>query len=196
MTRLHLPVSAEPAIRGSIRRVAAGTLVLALAACQRTPPPPPPAAVAPPPIVVPPVRPPEPVRVSWSFSITQTACVARASGHEASLTLSVGSDGKLEFVLTGQAFRPVTERVGARGTLRFRGSAGSWRWPAQVNRHREVAGGLAANETAAKDVLSALDGGMLRTEFGHDLVPALIVPAADVAGRDWFDCVRARAVSG
>lgn len=169
-----------------------GVLVAALAACHPPPPPPPPVAEAPPPPVIEPPPPPAPVSASWSFSVTQTACVAHAFNHEASLTLSFGSDGHLEFVLSAPALRSRAVRTGARGRLRFRGGTGSWVWPARVTTHRTLVGVIPANKIAANDLLIALEGGLLRTELAHARVPALRVPAANVAGREWFDCVRTK----
>ncbi len=182
--------SAQPVIPARMRWVAAGTLLATLVACHPTPPPPRPVAIAP--AVPHPPPPPEPVSASWSFSITQTACVARAVGREVSLTVNVGIK-KVEFVLAARVLHSkATTRTGTRGTLRFHGGAGSWTWPARVNAHRDLAGVLPANKTAANNVLVALEGGTLRTEAGHAVVPLLLVPAANVAGRDWFECVAAK----
>lgn len=190
MRRWHLPARTQPVIPAAIRCVAAGTLLAILVACHPTPPPPRPVAIAP--TIQHPPRPPEPVSASWSFSITQTACVARVVGREVSLTVNVGVK-KLEFVLVARVLRSAgTTRAGTRGMLRFHGSAGSWTWPARINAHRDLAGVLPADKTAANNVLAALEGGTLRTQVGHAVVPVLLVPAANVAGRDWFECVGAK----
>ncbi len=169
-----------------------GVLLVILSSCHRPPPPPAPIAAAPPPPVIQSPKPPAPVNASWSFSITQTACIARAVNREVSLTVNVGSDGKLEYVLSATALRSGAKRTGSRGRLRFHGSAGSLVWPARATAQRTLAGSLPANGTAANEVLIALGGGTLRTEFAHARVPVLRVPAANVAGRDWFECVRAK----
>ncbi|HEY6433415.1 MAG TPA: hypothetical protein VIZ17_15655 [Acetobacteraceae bacterium] len=165
-------------------------LLASLAGCHPPASPSRPVAIGP--AIQHPPRPPESVSASWSFSITQTACVARAVGRAMSLTVNVGNN-RLEFVLAARALESeATTPAGTRGALRFHGSAGSWTWPARVDRHRDLAGGLSASKAAVNDVLVALEGGMLRTEVGHAVVPVLLVPAANVAGRDWFECVGAK----
>lgn len=185
MRRGPLPPRTEQASRWLVW----GVLLASLAACHE-PPPPAPVVLAPPPSVIEPAKPPEPVNASWSFSITQSACVARAANHGVSFTLSFGSSSKLEFALSAPALHSRATRAGARGRLQFRGGTGSWTWAARVTSQRTLAGLLPANKIAADDVLIALEGGVLRTELVHSQVPALRIPAANVAGREWFDCVR------
>lgn len=191
MKRGGLPLRAAQAPHSPVRRFVWGVLGATLVGCTQPPPPPVPVPIALLPPRIQPPRPPEPVNASWSFSVTQTACVARAVSREVSLTLSFGSNSKLEFTLSAQVLRS-GGRAGARGRLQFHGGTGSWVWPARVDPHSTLTVLPPPSKTAAKDVLIALDGGTLRTEFIHVMVPPLRVPAANVAGREWFDCVRAK----
>lgn len=192
MRRGLLLPGAERAVGTLVRWFVSGVLLAGLAACHPPPPPPAPVVLTPPPLVIEPPKRPEPVTAGWSFSVTQTACVARAVNREVSFTFSVASDGKLEFMLWGPALRSRVARAGARGRLLFRGRTGSWVWPARASAQHSLAGALPANKTAENDVLIALEGGMLRTELAHALIPALRIPAANVAGREWFGCVQAK----
>lgn len=172
-------------------RLVCGVVLVGLAACHRPPPPAPPVALEPPPVMQHPKQ-PGPVNASWSFSIMQSACVAHAVNREASLMLRFGSNGKFEFVFSSPSLRSAARHAGVHGRLQFHGGAGSWTWSARTTTHRTLSGLLPANQSAANDVMIALGGGALRTELVHARVPLLRIPAANVAGRDWFECVRAK----
>jgi hypothetical protein len=126
----------------------------------------------------------------WSFAITGTACVAYASNRDVSLALRIGRDDRVELSVAGRKVRTAVTRGGRRARLRFEGTAGSWTLPARSSAHRAVVAVVPLNETAANQVLVLLGGGRLRTEIGRAYVPVLRLADSDVAGRDWFDCVR------
>jgi hypothetical protein len=167
----------------------AGLLAGTLAGCH-TPPPP---APAPPPLPVPPAfvsRPPAVVSGRWSFAITDSACVAHASNSDVSLTLRIGHDERVELSVAGRKVRAAVTRGGRSARLRFEGAAGSWTLPARSSAHRAVVAIVPLNQTAANQVLVLLGGGRLRTQVGTAYIPVLRLTDSDVAGRDWFDCVR------
>jgi len=167
----------------------AALLAGALVGCHAPPPPPPasPPLPVPPPFVQPP---PEVVSGRWSFSIADTGCVANASNPDVSLALQIGQHNKVELSVAGRKVRSAVPRRGSRARLRFEGPAGSWTLPARSTAHRAVVAVVPLNETTASNVLALLGGGHLRTEVGTRFVPVLRLPDSDVAGRDWFDCVR------
>jgi hypothetical protein len=168
---------------------AAALLAGTLAGCHAPPPPPPP----PPPLPVPPAfvsPPPEVVSGRWSFAITDTACVAHASNPDVSLALRIGHDKRVELSVAGRKVRNAVTHGGWRARLRFEGAAGSWTLPARSSAQRAVVAVVPLNETTAKQVLVLLGGGRLRTEVGRAYIPVLRLTGSDVAGRDWFDCVR------
>ena len=185
--------------RRSLPSVAAAALLAGtLAGCHAPPPPPP----APPPLPVPPAfvsPPPAVVSGRWSFAITGTTCVAHASNRDVSLALRIGRDNTVELSVAGRKVRAAVTRGGRRARLRFEGATGSWTLPARSSAHRAVVAVVPLNETVANQVLVLLGGGRLRTEIGTAYVPVLRLTDSDVAGRDWFDCVRSelgRAASG
>lgn len=169
--------------------VAVALLTGTLVACHSPPPPPP----APPPLPAPPpVAAPPPLVVTgrWSFAVTGTACVAHTSNCDVSLGIRIGRDDKVELSVVGQKVRSAVARGGMRARLRFEGSGGSWTLPARSSSHRAVVAVVPLRETTANNVLLLLGGGRLRTEVGAASVPVLRLPDSDVAGREWFECVR------
>lgn len=166
--------------------VAAALLTGALAGCQAPPPPPPPLPV-PPPFVPPP---PEVVSGRWSFAITGGACIAHASNRDVSLALRIGRGNKVELSVAGRKVRSAVTRRRRRARLRFEGAAGSWTVSARSSPDRSVVAVVPLNKTTASHVLALLGGGHLRTQLGAAVVPVLRLPDSDVAGREWFDCVR------
>lgn len=166
----------------------AALLTGALAGCHAPPPPPePPPLPVPPPFVRPP---PEVVSGRWSFAITGAACIANVSNRDVSLTLRIGRDDNLELSVAGRKVRSVVTRAGRRARFRFEGAAGAWSVPARSSGDLAVVAIVPLSETTASHVLGLLGGGHLRTDVGTALVPVLRLPDSDVAGREWFDCVR------
>jgi hypothetical protein len=169
-------------------RFVAVLLTCALIGCRAHPPrPPAPAApVAPPAIALP--HQPAVIGARWSFAIVGNTCVARATSADLSLLIRVGSDQKVEFSLAGPALRLASARRGMRAQLRFAGTTGSWALQARSDSHRTFMVVLNLNATAAHDVFAALGGGTLHAQPGR--VPVLRIPDSEVAGLDWFECVR------
>jgi hypothetical protein len=169
---------------------AACLLASALVSCHAPPPPPPP---PPPPLPVPPPFVPPPPKVvsgRWSFAVTENSCVAHAWNSNVSLGLHIGSDHRVELSVAGRAVRLMVARSGRRARFRFEGPAGSWTLPARSTRYRAVLAVLPLSKTSANHVLALLGGGRLRTEIGTAYVLVMRLPDSDVAGREWFDCVR------
>lgn len=160
-----------------------------LIGCHPPPPPPPPAEPPPPPS---PAPPPAPASIStrWSFAVGETGCLAHASGHDMSLALSVDAQRKIEMTVAGSAVRKTVRRGGVRGRLRFEGAGGRWTLPARTSPHHAVLASVRLDEATAGDVLKLLGGGRLHTEVRGARVPVLRLPDSDVAGREWFGCVR------
>ena len=174
--------------RGLPAAAAAAFLAATLGGCHAPPPPPPPPPLPVPPAFVPP--PTTAVTGRWSFEITGTACVASVSNPDVSLEVQVDHDGRVELSVTGRQVRSAVTRGGRRARLRFEGAAGSWTLPAGSTSHRAVVAVEPLSEMTANQVLVLLGGGRLRTEIGRAYIPVLRLTDSDVAGRDWFDCVR------
>jgi len=166
---------------------AAALLTGGLAGCHAPSPPAPPPLPAPPPFARPP---PEVVSGRWSFAITGAACIAHASNPDVSLALRIGRDDKVELNVAGRKVRSAVTRRRRRARLRFEGAAGSWTVAARSTSDRTVVAVVPLGATTASHVLALLGGGHLRTEVGTADVPVLRLPDSDVAGREWFDCVR------
>jgi len=92
--------------------------------------------------------------------------------------------------VAGRKVRSAVVHGGRRARLRFDGTAGSWTLPARSSAHRAVVAIVSLSETTADRVLTLLGGGRLRTEVGRAYIPVLRLPDSNVAGREWFDCVR------
>ncbi len=169
--------------------MAAALLAGTLIACHAPPPPPSPLPPLP---VPPPFVPPPPMVVTgrWSFAITGTACVAHASNRDVSLGIRIGRDDKVELSVVGRKVRSPAARGGRQARLHFEGSAGSWTLLARSTSHRAVLAIMPLGQTTANNVLLLLGGGRLRTEVDTASIPVLRLPNSDVAGREWFDCVR------
>jgi hypothetical protein len=105
-----------------------------------------------------------------------------------SAQLRVGGS-KVELSVAGPALRLAAAHAGRRGRLLFEGVS-RWTLPARSSADHAVVAVEHLNETSASQVLVLLSGGHLRTEVGRTHVPVLRVPDSEVAGRDWFDCVR------
>ena len=162
-------------------------LLSTLSGCQAPPPPAAPPPAPPPPPSVEPLA-PSPVGARWSFTVTQTACIARASNPAVSLTVRVGNNEAVLSVMA-PAMKASTANTDAHARLRFRGTEGAWTLPARTDSHHTVAAYLRLDDTTAKTVLSLLGGGHLQTDVAKVMVPELRIPDSDVSGREWFDCV-------
>ena len=166
---------------------AVALLTGALAGCHAPSPPRAPPLPVPPPFVHPL---PEVVSGRWSFAITDAACIAYASNPEVSLALRIGRHDKVELSVAGRTVRSAITHRRRRARLRFEGPAGSWTVAARSTSDRTVVAVVPLGATTASHVLALLGGGHLRTEVGTADVPVLRLPDSDVAGREWFDCVR------
>ncbi len=178
--------------RRLLSAVASALLVGGLFGCQAPLPPPsiPPVSLPLPPPVAPPA--PETVSAKWSFAITGAACIAHAPGRDMSLELRIGANDRAELTVAGPAVRSAVAGGGREARLRFKGVGGAWTLPARSSAGRAVLAAAPLNETTASDVLVLLGGGRLQTEVGKAHVPVLRLPDSDVAGREWFDCVRSK----
>jgi hypothetical protein len=132
------------------------------------------------------------VSASWSFAITETACVATASSRDVSLTVRVDETGHVGLNLAATALRTNAVHSGVRGRVRFEGREASWTLSARTDNNHHLVVALNLNQRSAKDVLVMLGGGTLRTELTNAEVPVLRLPVSNVSGRDWFECVRER----
>lgn len=188
------------------KRIGLACLVLVLAACQPPrviatgPFPPAPAARLPArPRIEAPARQrlEAPIRqqsATWSFIVTGSTCEARAAGPDVSLALQVADDRALLFVLSISPRMRLPDRIEASAQVAFAGAEGSWTLPARRGAGRAVTVALPLDETSASQARSVLGGGTVRLAE-RDAVPALVLPDAGVAGRDWFGCVRSKLAS-
>ena len=188
MTSPRSPSAGERAVRRVIRAKSLGVLLGVLLGCQAPPPPPPPPA--PPPEPSPPSVPsvPNPVGASWSFTVTETTCIAHASNPAVTLTVRVGKNQAVLSVMA--AAMKSSTKANAHAQLRFKGTDGSWTTPARTDSRHAVTAYLHLNDTAANNVLLLLGGGRLQTEVAKTVIPVLRIPDSDVSGREWFGCVR------
>ena len=182
------PSAAKLVVRLMIR---ASVVVLlgVLIGCQAPPPPPPPPGPPPPPAARTEPSVPKPVGARWSFTVTETACIAHASNPAVSLTVRVGNNQAVLSVMAS-AMKSSTADANTHARLLFRGPAGSWTLPARTDSHHGVMAYLHLDDTAVNKLLLLLGGGRLQTDVAKVLVPVLRIPDSDVSGRQWFDCVR------
>lgn len=174
-----------------IRRSALWLSVAVLAACHAPPKPAPVALPVPPtPVPSPAQRPPRPLPAVWSFAITNAACEAEAAHRDLSLAVRVGSDGKVVLRLAGEVLRRHRWRAGTRAEFHFVGAAGAWALQSRFDPGHTFVAVVPLDEIAAGQVLELLGGGSLSTSAPLDRIPVLQIPDANVAGREWFDCVR------
>jgi hypothetical protein len=188
MTRPRSHSAGERPVRRIIPAKSLGVLLSVLLGCQAPPPPP---APAPPPEPPPPSVPsvPNPVGARWSFTVTETTCIAHASNPAVTLTVRVGNNQAVLSVMAA-AMKSSTAKANAHAQLRFKGSEGSWTTPARTDSQHAVTAYLHLNDTAMNNILLLLGGGRLQTEVGKTMIPVLRVPDSDVSGREWFGCVR------
>ncbi len=181
------PSAAKLVVRLMIR---ASVVVLlgVLIGCQAPPPPLPPPGPPPPPAARIEPSVPKPVGARWSFTVTETACIAHASNPAVSLTVRVG-DNQAVLSVMASAMKSSTVGANTHARLLFRGPQGSWTLPARTDSHHVVMASLQLNDTAVNNVLVLLGGGRLETDVAKVMVPALRIPDSDVSGREWFDCV-------
>ncbi len=119
----------------------------------------------------------------WSFDAGESC---RAEARSASLSLAVTvSSSQVQFIVTGGrrvAFQPKASPIA------FTGRSSAWTLRGRATGRHEIGASMPLTEDAASRVLVLLDGGGVRV----DPAPPLHIPAAGVAGRDWFKCVRQR----
>lgn len=119
-----------------------------------------------------------PMTGTWAFD--RAACKATASSSGPVLELSASRSG----AVIALRYRAGPAPRGA-APLRLSGPAGSWSLPGRaVKGAVRIARPL--DEDAASRMLLLLGGGTVNAGTG----PALVVPPAGDAGRDWFECVR------
>jgi len=181
------PSAAKLVVRLMIR-ASVVVLLSVLIGCQASPPPLPPPVRPPPPAARIEPSAPKPVGARWSFTVTETACIAHASNPAVSLTVRVG-DNQAVLSVMASAMKSSTVGANTHARLLFRGPQGSWTLPARTDSHHVVMASLQLNDTAVNNVLVLLGGGRLETDVAKVMVPALRIPDSDVSGREWFDCV-------
>ena len=131
---------------------------------------------------------PNPVGARWSFTVTETTCIAHASNPKVSLTVRV-SNSEAVLSVTASTMKSSAAIANTHARLRFRGTEGSWSLPARTDSHHAVVTYLHLDDTAVNNVLLLLGGGRLQTDVAKVMVPTLRIPDSDVSGREWFDCV-------
>lgn len=156
--------------------------MLGLAACQTPAPPPRPIARAPARVV----PPPAPVDGAWSFGILADRCTARVAHRDMALAIAAGPGPRASFTLSAPgrglpANRPV--QIG------FEGDGGRWQLAGRGDARRNATAGLALDATGTARIQDLLGGGRVAATGSGVSAPALVVPDAGVAGRDWYGCV-------
>jgi hypothetical protein len=158
-------------------------VLLGLAACQAAPPAPyrpisrAPARVAPP---------PAPVDGDWSFSILADRCTARVAHRDMALAITAGPAKRASFALTApNRGLPPSRAI----PMSFRGDAGRWQLSGRSDARRTVMASLPLDATGTARIQDLLGGGTLTASGRGVSAPALVVPDAGVAGRDWYGCV-------
>jgi len=166
-----------------IRAVPPLLVLLGLAACQVAPSP------APRPVARAPARvapPPAPVDGAWSFSILADRCTARVAHRDMALAVTAGPAQRASFTLTAP-----NRGLPARRALRigFQGDGGRWQVPGRTDARRTATASLPLDGTGTARIQDLLGGGTLTASGSGVSAPALTVPDAGVAGRDWYGCV-------
>ncbi len=166
-----------------IRAVPPLLVLLGLAACQVAPSP------APRPVARAPARvapPPAPVDGAWSFSILADRCTARVAHRDMALAITAGPARRASFALSapGRAL-PASRAL----RIGFTGDGGRWQLPARTDARRTATAGFALDNTGTARIQDLLGGGTLSAQGSGVAAPALVVPDAGVAGRDWYGCV-------
>ena len=156
--------------------------LLGLAACQMAPPPPArPVARAPAR-----VAPPAPVDGAWSFGILADRCTARVAHRDMALAITAGPDRRASFALTApNRGLPANRAI----RIGFGGDGGRWQVPGRSDARRTATAGLPLDATGTARIQDLLGGGTLTASGSGVSAPALVVPDAGVAGRDWYGCV-------
>ena len=155
---------------------------------------PPPGPLSPP--VAAPAHPPPPklgapnaVKATWSFAITAGGCEARAANPALTLAVTIRPDRTVRMTLTAAHGTLI---AGGRQKLGFKGPVGSWILTVRNASKRAVSVTARLDQGSANDVLALLGGGQMQLSPAPRGLPELDIPAAAVAGLDWFGCVRDR----
>jgi hypothetical protein len=163
--------------------------LLLLGGCQAPPPPPPPAG---PVLPVPPHAPPAPAqpreRATWRFVAAPGMCIAQAIGPTAQLRVALRAGHPM--VLTLSAPPAVLDGPATPGALRFEGPAGTWSAVATIGPGALAVAVEPLNDQAVGRVSLLLAGGLLEPVGAGTALPALNLPSAHGAGRNWFACAR------
>ena len=169
--------------------------LLSLGGCQA----PPRRAALPLPPPSPPAPPAQPREAAvWHFTSDQGSCTARAAGRTAQLRVTLRAGHTAGFLLflpaearaPGPAGSTGPASAAGVGALRFQGPAGSWSVTAQAGPGSRAEANLALNDQAVGRVALLLAGGTLTPVGTGPTLPALTLPPAGAAGRQWFACAR------
>lgn len=128
----------------------------------------------------------------WSFAITPQSCHAQASAKDLTLTIDAEDEGIVALTVAGAAISSLVSHPGPSAHLIFSGPGGTWTLMARTQPANSLSVRMPLNKTSASDVLSLLSGGRLEGRKAQRHSPALNLPDANVAGRDWFGCVRTK----
>lgn len=128
----------------------------------------------------------------WSFSVENNECHASIATNSEKLSIDSENNDIITFYISGSAIRSIITHGKPPAHLVFVGTAGSWKLSIQSQSADSLSTKLPLNETTASDVLAILAGGVLQSELAHGAVHTLHVPDSNIAGREWFSCIRSK----
>jgi hypothetical protein len=167
------------------RLVLIAAVALSLASCEKPAPPvvtPPPPPAPPAPVVH------RPVASTWSFQTGDT-CTATAGGGPLSMEIAVSRD---TLDLTAHLPKASVVPVGNPAAIVFSGPSGTWSVAGRGAASHRVVASQPMTEDQAGQILVLLGGGGIKIGSHALGLPELRIPNGGVAGRDWFECVRAK----
>jgi hypothetical protein len=137
-------------------------------------------------------KPPAESKPVWSFSVENNECYASVSTNSEKLSIYSENNYFINFYISGSAIRSVITHGKPPAHLIFAGPSGSWKLSIQSQSADSLSTKLPSNETTASEVLAILAGGVLQSELAHGAVHTLHVPDSNIAGREWFSCIRSK----
>jgi len=128
----------------------------------------------------------------WSFSVENNECHASVTTNSEKFSIYSENSDVIIFYISGSAIRSIIAHGKPPAHLIFVGPSGSWKLSIQSQSADSLSTKLPSNEITANDVLAILAGGVLQSQLAHGAVHTLHVPDSNIAGREWFSCIKSK----
>jgi hypothetical protein len=128
----------------------------------------------------------------WNFTIKNNGCYANLSTNYEEVRIYSESNGFINFSISGNAIHSIMTRGKYPAYLIFSGAYGSWKLPMNRASSESLATKVKPSKKTDDNILSILGGGVLRAQLADGAMHILHVPDSNVAGREWFSCIKSK----